>query len=342
MADERRYAVTLSSIGDAVIATDDQARVTFLNPVAEALTGWPQQGRRRTAAGRGLPHHQRADPSTGREPAAKVLRLGTVVGLANHTALLARDGRETPIDDCGAPIIDDRGRVRGVVLVFRDVTQRRRAEEAEAFRLANARLELAVRGSNLAIWEVDMPDGRVENGRVTLINAWESLGYDPAEAPTDFAGVLCPRGASGGPGAGRCARFRRAWTAKLGSSMSSIGSGTKTARNSWHLTRGTVLRDPKGRPIRFIGSRVDITDLKRAEEALRESEQRFRTFVDHATDAFFLFDDRNVVLDVNRQACESLGYTRDELLGMTPIDFDPDVTPADLRGDQEQARRRTD
>src|SRR6202161_3349424 len=82
-----------------------------------------------------------------------------------------------------------------------------------------------------------------------------------------------------------------------------------------------------GRPIRFIGSRVDITDLKRAEEELRKSEHRFRAFVDHATDAFYLFDDRNVVLDVNRQACQSLGYTRDQLLGMTPLDFDLDITP---------------
>jgi len=71
----------------------------------------------------------------------------------------------------------------------------------------------------------------------------------------------------------------------------------------------------------------DITNRKQAESELRISEQRFRTFVDHATDAFFLFDDRNVVLDVNRQACQSLGYTREELLGMTPIDFDPDMTP---------------
>jgi PAS domain S-box-containing protein len=63
------------------------------------------------------------------------------------------------------------------------------------------------------------------------------------------------------------------------------------------------------------------------ETRLQESERRFQTFVDHATDAFFLLDDRNVVLDLNRQACHSLGYTRDELLGMSPIDFDPDVTP---------------
>src|SRR5436305_3548218 len=80
----------------------------------------------------------------------------------------------------------------------------------------------------------------------------------------------------------------------------------------------------------MIGAMLDITERKHAEEALRASEQRFRTFVDHATDAFFLQDDRGAILDVNRQACESLGYTRDELLGMTPADFDPDVTPADL------------
>ena len=156
---ERRYAVTLASIGDAVIATDDQTRVTFLNPVAEVLTGWPQA----EATGRPLAevfhiiNEETRQPVE--DPAAKVLRLGIVVGLANHTVLLARDGREVPIDDCGAPIIDDRGSITGVVLVFRDTTLRRQAEEAAALRLANARLELALRGSNIGIWEIDMPDG---------------------------------------------------------------------------------------------------------------------------------------------------------------------------------------
>jgi PAS domain S-box-containing protein len=73
-----------------------------------------------------------------------------------------------------------------------------------------------------------------------------------------------------------------------------------------------------------------VLQRQQAEQELQESEQRFRTFVDHATDAFFLHDERFVILDVNRQACESLGYTRDELLGKTPTYFDPDVTPADF------------
>jgi PAS domain S-box-containing protein len=130
---EHRYAVTLSSIGDAVIATDGQARVGFMNPVAEALTGWP----RAEAAGRPLAEVFRIINEYTRQPAedpaAKVLRLGTVVGLANHTVLLARGGGEVPIDDCGAPIKDDQGSITGVVLVFHDITERRRAEaEREA------------------------------------------------------------------------------------------------------------------------------------------------------------------------------------------------------------------
>src|SRR4029077_15217523 len=104
----------------------------------------------------------------------------------------------------------------------------------------------------------------------------------------------------------------------------------KDGSDRWRLTRGMAVRDPAGRPIRLIGSSVDITDLKRAEEALRASEQRFRTFVDHATDAFFLLDDRHVVLDVNRQACRSLGYTRDELVGKTAPAVHPAIPPADI------------
>ena len=326
---ERRYAVTLSSIGDAVIATDDHARVTFMNRVAETLTAWNSAdaiGRPITDVFHIINEETRA---VVEDPAAKVLRLGTVVGLANHTALLARDGRELPIDDCGSPIIEDDGKITGVVLVFRDMTQRRRAEEAELLRLSKERLELAVHGSNLSIWEFDMPDGRIENSRSTLINVWELLGYDPLTAPTDFASVLAlevhPEDLERLMSAVRVflAGERREFELEY-------RVRHKDGSERWRLTRGVALRNPEGKPVQFIGSCVDITDLKKAGEALLKSEQRFRTFVDHAADAFFLLDDVNVVLDVNRQACQSLGYTREELLGMTPHDFDPDMTPAIL------------
>jgi PAS domain S-box-containing protein len=126
---ERRYAATLSSIGDAVIATDEHANVTFMNPAAERLTGWHLS----EAAGgpvinvfRIINHDTRLPVD---DPVAKVLRSGFTVGLANNTMLLAKDGREVPIDDSGAPIVGDHGKITGVVLVFRDITDRYQADE---------------------------------------------------------------------------------------------------------------------------------------------------------------------------------------------------------------------
>jgi PAS domain S-box-containing protein len=121
-------ATTLRSIGDAVISTDAAGRVQFLNPVAETLTGWSNAA----ADGRALTEVFRIIDEGSRQPvedpAVRVLRERQAVGLANHTLLVARDGREIPIDDSGAPIHDETGAIAGVVLVFRDVTSRRRAQ----------------------------------------------------------------------------------------------------------------------------------------------------------------------------------------------------------------------
>jgi PAS domain S-box-containing protein len=86
--------------------------------------------------------------------------------------------------------------------------------------------------------------------------------------------------------------------------------------------KGRMFFDADGRPDRMVGFMIDVTDRRHAEEELRATEARFRTFVDRATDAFFLLDDQSTVVDVNRQACEGLGYARDELIGMHPRDFD--------------------
>jgi PAS domain S-box-containing protein len=120
--------VTLASIGDAVITTDTAGRVTFLNPVAEALTGWtlPEaQGQALETVFRIVNEESRR---TVENPATRALREGVIVGLANHTLLIARDGTERSIDDSAAPIQDDQGTVAGVVLVFRDISDRRRLE----------------------------------------------------------------------------------------------------------------------------------------------------------------------------------------------------------------------
>jgi PAS domain S-box-containing protein len=95
-------------------------------------------------------------------------------------------------------------------------------------------------------------------------------------------------------------------------------------------SQGDMAWDESGQPARQFGVMQDITELRKAEEERRASEARFRTFVDHATDAFFLHDDDLLIVDVNRQACESLGYSREELIGMHPRDFDVGLDEASL------------
>jgi PAS domain S-box-containing protein len=131
LAEQREFfRVTLASIGDAVITTDTEARITFLNPVAEAMTGW----RSEEAIGQPLENVFHIIDEQSRQPAPnpvlKVLREGAAGGLANHTALISRDGKETAIDDSAALIRDATGKIAGVVMVFRNVTEQRRAEGA--------------------------------------------------------------------------------------------------------------------------------------------------------------------------------------------------------------------
>jgi PAS domain S-box-containing protein len=135
LADRLRasLATTLRSIGDGLIATDAQGFITLMNGVAEALTGWSEA----EAQGQPLPEVFRIVNEQTRaivpNPVEKVLGSGAIIGLANHTLLIARGGRETSIDDSGAPIRADNGEVTGVVLVFRDVTERKREDSRRAF-----------------------------------------------------------------------------------------------------------------------------------------------------------------------------------------------------------------
>lgn len=133
--------ITLGSIGDAVIITDSEARITFLNPLAEKLTGWkfPEALNQPCANVFRIVNQDSRAPVES--PLNKVLRLGVVTGLANHTLLIRKDGSEVPIDDSGAPIREADGSMRGVILIFRDISDQRAAHR-QLFE-ANQALEMA-------------------------------------------------------------------------------------------------------------------------------------------------------------------------------------------------------
>jgi PAS domain S-box-containing protein len=129
-AREQWLNTTIRSIGDAVIACDTDGNVVFMNFVAEQLTGWQEAEARGVSLHDVFPIFNEDTRAVVENPVDKVRRLGTVVGLANHTFLVSRNGTEICIDDSGAPIRDSAGKMIGVVLVFRDITDRRRSEGA--------------------------------------------------------------------------------------------------------------------------------------------------------------------------------------------------------------------
>jgi PAS domain S-box-containing protein len=181
--------VTLHSIGDAVITTDTRGNVTSLNAVAESLTGWTYA----EAAGQPLDAVFRIVNENTRQavenPAAKALREGTVVGLANHTVLIRRDGGEHPIDDSAAPIRDAEGQVSGCVLVFRDVTGQRQIERERARQLQTARTLAAIVDSS--------DDGIIRKRLDGTIETWNAgaerlFGYRPDETIGRHISLVIP------------------------------------------------------------------------------------------------------------------------------------------------------
>jgi PAS domain S-box-containing protein len=195
---EENLSVTLRSIGDGVLATDPAGRVTRMNPVAERLTGWSEED----ATGRPIAEVFRIVHEQSREPALipvdAVLASGDVHGLAHDIVLIARDGTERAISDCAAPIRDSGGAVRGVVLVFHDVSAERKAEqtlEATQADLAHERARLQFVFDSVPVgisYALTLPDGR----RTRLINDAHlclcGLGRDEVDDPAAFVRATHP------------------------------------------------------------------------------------------------------------------------------------------------------
>jgi PAS domain S-box-containing protein len=251
-------SVTLSSIGDAVIATDSGGRITFINPVAASLTGWPTA----EAVGRPLKEvfhivNERTRTVVD-DPVTKVLQTGTIIGLANHTVLIRRDGKDIPIDDSGAPIRDQEGRIQGVVLVFRDVSERRRAE-AEREKLLSA-IEQA--GEAVVITD--------SKGTIEYVNpAFEHItGYTRSEAGGQTFRIL------------KSGLQDRAFYEQLWKTISSGGTFqgrliNKRKDGTLYTVDATIspVFDGSGHITGYVAVKRDVTDQLALEEQFHQSQK---------------------------------------------------------------------
>jgi PAS domain S-box-containing protein len=320
---EEKLAVTLKSIGDAVIATDTEARVTILNPVAEKLTGWTQSD----AAGRPVAEIFQIINKETRLPATipvmETLAHGTIQGLANHTVLIARDGGECDIADSCAPIRNREGQVMGAVLVFRDVTGEYAIQQA--LKDSTSRVETILGSVVDGIITLHAAGGIIE----TVNPAAERMfGYTVAELVGQKISLLIP---------------------ELDGEQHNVPleyySASDAAR-AIGLGREVVGRRKDGRlfPMEiavsemwlgsqrcFTGILRDITTRKQSEEALLKAGALQNAIFNSANFSSIATDANGVIQIFNVGAERMLGYTADEVSNK--------ITPADISDPQELITR---
>jgi PAS domain S-box-containing protein len=262
--ERNQLTVLLDHLPVMVYGLDGQGRFCLWNRECERVLGY----RREEVLGRTrLELYQRMYP----DPA---YRDWVVAQVASHRY---RDLETTPtIADgttrvCSWSNFSAEVRIAGLSVwgVGVDVTERKCTEQA--LRQANARLDLAVRGSNVGIWENEMPTGDYWAGRVYCTNIMEQLGYPPTESTTDYATVATTYHPDDRD------RVREALRAYFAGETPEYQVEYRARHRDgswrWILSRGIAVRDAAGRPVRFAGTRIDITDLKRIEAELRQAKE---------------------------------------------------------------------
>jgi PAS domain S-box-containing protein len=261
---EERWTAVLGGIGEAVIATDSEGRITFLNPVAAALTGWPAEEALTQPIGHVLKLINEESGMTADNEVLRVLTDKEILAVANHVDLVTRDGREIAVEHSAAPIFAAEGKVIGVVLVFRDVAERRRD------RIATAEQAALLELTQDSVFVIDM------EGRVLFWSrgAEGMLGYTKAEAAGKIAHEML------------CTEFPEPFveiTAQLMRLGHWEGDLIKTAKDGslvvvagrWALQWGQ-----RGQPPRILVVNSDITERKRGEELLVLQREQLRALAD--------------------------------------------------------------
>lgn len=310
-----RLRVTLSSIGDAVIATDPAGNVAFMNPVAERLTGWPfsEADQKPLHEIFHIINEETREPVT--DPVRKVLAERRVIGLANHTVLIARDGTERAIADSAAPIEDSTGATRGVVLVFQDVTERQQARRAlqESEARSSAILETAL-------------DAIVTSNEAGEIIEWNPaaekiFGYTRGEVVgRQMSDLIIPPAWREQHRKGMERYLTTGETRVLGRRIEI--TAMRKGGEEFPVELGIIRLSTKG-PAQFTAHIRDITARKQAETDLKTLATKLSNTLKSISDAFISVDREWRFTYANPKAAELLGHGPDELLGEVIWDLFP-------------------
>jgi PAS domain S-box-containing protein len=298
---EENLRITLNSIGDGVIATDLKGCITNLNPIAEELTGW------KIAEAAGKPVTEVFDivhAYTGdraENPIEKVLEKGMIVGLANHTKLIAKDGREFQIADSAAPIRDDHNDITGVVMVFRDVTESYRMREE--LKLSEKQLRKAQAISHTGSWQFFLDTGKIKASD----EAYRLYGLDEDGEFSIPDVQKCP-----------LPEYRE----MLDRAMKNLIQGKEKYDVEFQVGRpdGSVIdvhsvAEYNAKEHTVTGFIQDITERKSAERTLKERERYYRSMLHSLHEDIIVIGPDYRILDINNSALKTVGLQRDEVVG---------------------------
>jgi PAS domain S-box-containing protein len=307
---EEKFRTTLQSIGDAVITTDTNGKIQYMNPIAEELTGWNLD----EVIGKDLHEIFNIINETTREqveiPTQKVLREGKIVGLANHTLLITKHGEEIPIADSGAPIKNEAGEIIGVVLVFRDQTQERAARIK--LERSEAALQYAQELSNMGSFELDLVNHVLRWSE----NNYRLMGYKPYEIkPTYelFINKIHPEDLE----------MVKATLEQMQNEKKPLRYEFRVIINGktkW-LQNDVIPIFEMDKMVAMKGVDIDITQRKTAEEHLFKQEKKFRLMIQNSKDIIAMYDKEGIIHYKSPGIQEILGLEPDEVLGMSVFDL---------------------
>ena len=312
---EQRYRTLFEKANDAIFLENERDEIIEVNERACTLLGYSREELLKMK----VPDLQAPEVrgQVGRVIRERIEKHGSATF---ETVDLHRSGRRIPVEVTIAGI-SHRGE-NLVLSVVRDITERKRIE-AE-LRARQEMLDLAQKAARAVAFDWYIGARESENRWSPDLEVMYGLepgtfdrtyqGWKKLVHPDDWPAVKLA--------------LKRAH--ESGDVEAEYRVIHKDGSVHWLQAKGRMSFDAEGRPDRMVGFMIDVTDRRHAEEELRASEARFRTFVDHATDGLFLQDEHAVVIDVNRQACESMGYSRDELIGMHPRDFDAGLDAASV------------
>ncbi len=298
---ETWYGTTLRSLGEAVIATNTNGIIKFMNATAESLTGW----RLNEAQGQDLfkVFQTLEESAKGKivNPVEQILKNKVTAVLKNHAVLVSRDGKEFPIDESASPIKDERGSTVGVVLVFQDVSERKRTQEALR---SSQEYSQNIIGSSLdMIVAVDLDRNIIEFNKAAEL----TFGYKKEEVLGKHIDILYADH--------DISRSVNKTTEVNGHAMMEIFNRRKNGEAFPALLSSAVLKNSRGEKIGFMGVSRDITELRKAEVTLRTAQEYAQNIVNSSLDMIIAVDKDQRIVEFNRAAEETFGYAAKEILG---------------------------